>query len=258
MREQWRVAAGVAGWSWPFGPVNTTQEDDVKIFGSDKVSETDEQQEPGGPMARLAAGAVDRILAYGIDGFGPLDSVEQVVRKARAEQEDPEKVIDALRSDHVKLAAGGGFVTGVGGLITMPVALPANVVGFYVLAARMVSAVALVRGYDVHDRNTRTALSLTLIGADADALLKKAGVTGGGRMARIALNRVPRGAAMMINKGLGFRVATQLGTRMLGRLGRVVPLVGGAVGAGLDGYLMGRLADHARTEFPPRAEVETT
>lgn len=229
----------------------------MKIFGSDSSSTTDQPEERGGFGARLATGAVHRLLAYGIEGIGPLDSVEEVVRREQAEHDDPEQVIDAICSAHQKLAASGGFVTGVGGLITMPVALPANVVGFYVLASRMVGAVALVRGYDVHDENTRTALTLTLIGADSDAVLEKAGVAGGGRMARIALNRVPRAAAMMINKGLGFRVATQLGTRLLGRLGRVVPLVGGFVGAGLDGYLMGRLAEHARTEFPPREELDT-
>lgn len=229
----------------------------MKMFGSDSPSTTDQPDKEGGIGARMATSVVQRVLSYGIDGLGPLDGVEQVVRKARTEHDDPEQVIDAICSSHRKLAATGGFVTGVGGLITMPVALPANVVGFYVLASRMVSAVAMVRGYDVHDPNTRTALSLTMIGADSDEVLKKAGVAGGGRMARIALNRVPRAAAMMINKGLGFRVATQLGTRLLGRLGRVVPLVGGAVGAGLDGYLMGRLAQHARHEFPPGGQVDS-
>lgn len=229
----------------------------MKIFGSDSPATTDEPEKQGGFGARLATGAVHRMLAYGIEGLGPLDSAEEVVRRARTEHDDPERVLDAICSAHRKLAAGGGFVTGLGGLLTMPVALPANVVGFYVLAGRMVGAVALVRGYDVHDKHTRTALTLTLVGADADDLLKQAGITGGGRMARIALNRIPPAASMMINKGLGFRVATQLGARLLGRLGRIVPLVGGVVGAGLDGYLMARLAEHARREFPTRGQVDT-
>jgi hypothetical protein len=61
---------------------------------------------------------------------------------------------------------------------------------------------------------------------------------------------VPHAARTIINKGIGFRLATQLGARFLGRLGRAVPLAGGVIGAGLDGFLMGRLADHARAEFP--------
>ena len=42
--------------------------------------------------------------------------------------------------------AAGGFITGVGGLWAMPLALPVNVVEFYVQAARMVSAIATLRG----------------------------------------------------------------------------------------------------------------
>lgn len=224
---------------------------DDKGDGSSQVAEVTE--EDASLTSKIALSTVKRILAVGLDGVGPLKSVDDIVAKARSEHSDPEKVIDEICSDHVREAAIGGFATGVGGLFTMPIALPANVISYYVLAARMVGGVAAVRGYDVKDPDVRTALTLTMIGADADDMLKKAGVAGGGKMAAIALDRVPRAAAMMINKGVGFRVATQLGSRMLGRLGRVVPLAGGAIGAGLDGFMMGRLADVARREFP---EVE--
>lgn len=222
------------------------------IFSSRNKAPTEADTQETSLASKVALGAVRRILDTGINGVGPLDSAQEVVRRASAEHPDPEEAIDELCSDHVRIAAGGGFVTGVGGLLTMPVSLPANVIGFYVVASRMVASIATIRGYDVEDEATRTALVLTLMGADGDQVLRKAGVAGGGRMAQIALGRVPRAAAMVINKGVGFRVATQLGSRFLGRLGRVVPLVGGMIGASLDGFLMGRLADHARHEFPRR------
>lgn len=226
------------------------------IFGSKDTAPTAADAEDTSFGGRIALKAIHRMLATGINGVGPLDSAQEVVSRARSEHSDPEKAIDEVTSDHVRLAAGGGFITGVGGLVTMPVSLPGNVIGFYVLASRMVASVATLRGYDVDDEDTRTALVLTLMGADGDEVLRKAGVAGGGRMAQIALNRVPRAAAMVINKGVGFRVATQLGARFLGRLGRAVPLAGGVIGAGLDGYLMSRLADHARHEFPARESLE--
>jgi hypothetical protein len=37
---------------------------------------------------------------------------------------------------------------------------------------------------------------------------------------------------------------------VLTRFGKSVPLVGGVIGAGLDTYLIGRIADHAKEEFP--------
>jgi hypothetical protein len=35
------------------------------------------------------------------------------------------------------------------------------------------------------------------------------------------------------------------------RLGKIVPLVGGVIGAGLDGFMQHRVATSAKREFPP-------
>ena len=81
-------------------------------------------------------------------------------------------------------------MTGLGGIIALPVALPTNVLGFYAIATRVVGAIASLRGYDVRDQGTRSAVMLTLVGADADDLLKKAGMGGGGRLADLAAQRL--------------------------------------------------------------------
>jgi len=224
----------------------------MSTYGTDGETDQDGGSEHESFPARLSLAAFGKVVDIGLDGRGPQHSAEQLVAEARAEHPDTKAAIDAVVRHHFKLAAAGGFITGVGGLITLPVALPANVVSFYVLAARMVGSVAALRGYDITTEATRTALVLTLIGADADAVLRKAGVVGGGTMSTIAVNRLPRAAALVINKGLGFRLATGLGARGLGRLGRAVPLAGGVIGAGLDLYLMKKLADAVRSEFPQR------
>lgn len=225
------------------------------LFRSKDDTKSEPQVEEDSMTARTANAIVGKLMDVGLDGLGPLDSVGQVVEAALGKEPDKEAAIDRIYDDHIKMAAVGGFITGVGGLITLPVALPANIAGFYVLATRMVGAMASIRGYDVTRPEVRSALLLTLVGADSDDLLRKAGVTGGGRLAQVAVNRLPRAAIMVINKGVGFRVATQLGARTLGRLGRVVPVVGGVIGAGLDRHLMKKIAEHAREEFPPREQV---
>lgn len=219
--------------------------------------------EADGPLDRLANTFVNRIMDAGIDGVGPMASSSQVAADAlRKHRGDVEKAVAEVVSDHVKKAGVGGFVTGVGGLITMPVSLPANVLGFYALATRMVAAVAELRGYDVSSKGARAAVMLTLVGADADDLIRKAGLnlatgmTGSGRLARMAMSRMPQAAAMMINKAVGFRLLTTVGGKALSRFIRFVPVAGGIVGAGLDGLLMKRLADHARREFAPRSQAE--
>lgn len=230
------------------------------LFGSDKKADTPAPVEDGGPFDGAANALVGKLLDFGIDGVGPLDSAAEVARKARQEHGgDVERAIDAIVSDHVKKAGVGGFVTGFGGLVTMPVMIPANVVEFYTLATRMVASIAELRGYDVSTKGARSAILLSLVGADADDLLRKAGVstaaglTGSGRLATLALSRLPKAAAMMVNKAVGFRLLTQVGGKALGRFIRFVPVAGGIVGAGLDGVMMKRLGDYARREFGAQA-----
>jgi hypothetical protein len=135
--------------------------------------------------------------------------------------------------------------------VTMPVALPANVVEFYVGATRMVAAIATLRGYDVTDAQVRTAVLLTLVGSDADEVLAKAGLTGGtGKVVALVGQQLPPAALLMVNKAIGFRLLRGLGEKAFARLGRGIPLAGGVVGGGIDVWMMKRIADHALTEFP--------
>src|SRR5690606_37311924 len=85
----------------------------------------------------------------------------------------------------------GGFLTGLGGFVTMPVSLPVNLAEFYIQAVRMVAAIAHLRGYDLDDERIRTAVLLTMVGSDSDEVLRKAGMTSAsGGLARMALKNV--------------------------------------------------------------------
>ena len=207
--------------------------------------------EDPGRIAGAISGLIESLLDTGIDGKGPFDSAQRVADVKRAEKPTAEDAVDAVVSSHLKLAAAGGFVTGVGGFITLPVALPANVLEFYVVATRMVASIASLRGYDIKQPEIRSAVLLTLVGADADDLLKKAGVVATGRLSNLAAQRLPGPALMVVNKAVGFRLLSTAGKKTLTRFGKGVPVIGGVLGAGLDGYLLKRIADHARHEFPP-------
>lgn len=205
-------------------------------------------QEPDeGAVHRL----VQMLLDVGLDGRGPIDSATQVAEEALREEGSAEKAVKAVARSGMVGGGIGGFVTGVGGFVTMPVALPVNLAEFYIQATRMVGAIANLRGYDLTDQRVRTAVLLTLIGSKSEDVLKKAGIsTASGRVTAFALKGLPPGALMMVNKGVGFRLARGVGQKALSRLGRGVPLAGGVVGGGLDGWMMKRIADHAMKEFP--------
>ena len=67
---------------------------------------------------------------------------------------------------HIRLAGVQGFVTSIGGLVTLPVALPANLTGLAIVQARMVASIAHLRGYDLDDPRVRTAVITCLLGED--------------------------------------------------------------------------------------------
>lgn len=215
-----------------------------------KRSALDEANDPGA-ADDLASKLIGQLISFGLDGAGPLPSAKSVADKALANRGSVNAAIDSIVSNHLKLSAAGGFATGVGGFVTMPVALPANVIEFYVLATRMVGAIAAVRGHDISNQRVRTAILLTLTGSQAEDVLKKAGVANpGGVLASAALTRLPAAALMMVNKAVGFRLIRSLGEKALAKLGKGVPVAGGVIGAGLDAYMMKKIADQAKKEFP--------
>jgi hypothetical protein len=208
--------------------------------------------EPGGASG-MVVNLIQPLLDVGIDGKGPLPSAQAVADGARAKSRDVEDAIDRVVRQHLAAGGTGGFLTGLGGFVTMPVALPANVLEFYLVATRMTAAIAALRGYDLTHPPIRSAVLLALVGADADDLIRKAGIpTPTGRLTDLAAQRLPGPALMVLNKAIAFRLVSNVGKSAFTRLGRAVPVLGGVVSAGLDAYMLRRIAAHARREFPLR------
>lgn len=203
-----------------------------------------------------ATALVTRIVDAGIDGMGPIEPATVVADQARGRHARQEDAIDDLVTSHAKLAAAAGFVTGLGGFVTLPVALPANVAGFYGVATRMVAGIAHLRGYDVHRPEVRTAVLLTLVGAESKNMLQRTGFSPMGKITDLAMGRLPGPALMILNKGIGFRLMSQAGRKGLSKLGRGVPLAGGVIGGGADWWLLRKIADSARQGFPERSAIE--
>jgi hypothetical protein len=210
-------------------------------------------RKPEGPDEGVVARLVQVLLDAGIDGLGPLKSARELADAARRGTRTPEGAVKKVIRSQVVKGGVGGFVTGVGGFVTMPVALPANIIEFYVGATRMVAAIAVLRGYDVDDPQVRTTVLLTLVGSEADEVLAKAGLSGpSGKLVGLVGQQLPPAALLMLNKAIGFRLLRGVGEKAFARLGRGIPLAGGVVGGGIDVWMMKRIAEHAMDEFPQR------
>jgi hypothetical protein len=125
------------------------------------------------------------------------------------------------------------------------------VVEFYVQAARMVGAIAILRGHDIGQTQVRKAVLHTLVATQTDSVLTKAVSTSrGGAVPRKLLGFLPSGALLVANKAIGFRVLRLMIQTLFGYLGRGVPLVGGLAIGFTDGWMMGRIAEQAKNDFP--------
>lgn len=227
-------------------------------FGKDK---DDKQIEPAqgsnGTFNRAANSLAQHLISTGIDGVATFDSAAKVADEALKKAGSREAAVEAIVRSHTKLAGANGFVTNLGGFITMPVALPANIVGFYTVATRMVASIAHLYGHNLRDESVRSAILLDLIGADATQVLKGMGAFSGGVATNVATRRLPPAALAVVNKSVAFRLGTLVGRKFLSRIPRVIPVAGGFIGAGLDVMLLRKIADAARKDFiaavPPTA-----
>ncbi|QIK71580.1 EcsC family protein [Propioniciclava coleopterorum] len=215
-------------------------------------SALDEANDPDGTDDAVTT-LIKRLTAVGIDGVGPYSSAQDVARQAlERENGDVAAAIRRVVRRAEFGGAAGGFVTSLGGFLTMIVAIPANVFEFYVQATRMTAAVAVLRGYDVSDERIRTAILLTLVGSNAADILTRAGVATGSSAALQVAARggLPRPALMVVQKAVGFRILRSVGERVFTRLGKLVPLAGGVFGAIVDFAMMKRIGHQAVAEFP--------
>lgn len=139
-----------------------------------------------------------------------------------------------------------GFLTGLGGMITLPVAVPANIASVIYVQMRMIAAIAHIRGYDLKDDEVKTLVYLCLTGQTAGDILKDVGVKFAQNVGKAQIKRIPGSVLVKINQKIGFRLVTKFGEKGLINLGKMVPVLGGAVGASFDVVTTRTIAEIAK------------
>ncbi|MFZ5848215.1 MAG: EcsC family protein [Actinomycetota bacterium] len=205
----------------------------------------------------MTAGFVHEALARAINGVGPLPGAAHAADKQLAEQGgDVDKAIHEVIENHVRYAGVQGFATNLGGLVTAAVTIPANIAGLAMLQCRMVAGIAHLRGYDLTDQRVRNAVLMCMLGEDAvRSLVKKKKLPAPPMAVATAPAHDPH-----LDKVIAAEVTSELLTKVAGKrvattVGRRVPVVGGLVGAGADGYStwkIGRYADRELLSRPRR------
>lgn len=143
-----------------------------------------------------------------------------------------------------------GFITGLGGLLTLPLTLPADLASSLYMELRMIAGIAYIRGYDLKDDTVKTLLYLCLVGNAAGDVIKQVGIKISGRYTlKKILPKLSREILVKINKAVGFRLVTKGGTKGVINLAKMVPLLGGVVGATFNWYEVALYAKIAKRMF---------
>lgn len=204
-------------------------------------------------------GALEGAYGLALKGLPGAESIDELVASYQAGPGDARAQAERLVRWQVTKAATTGFVTGLGGLITMPVTIPTNIAAVLFIQSRMVAAVAALAGHDPRSDQVRTLVFACMAGKSAVDLLKGSGALLGEKLAIQALKQVPGKTLVAINQKVGFRLVTKFGQTGVVNLGKALPLVGGVIGGTFDGVTtatVGKIA--VRLFHDPAKEPEPT
>jgi uncharacterized protein (DUF697 family) len=187
-----------------------------------------------------------------INGIPGLDSASQLA-SGFMEKEGSlrEKANSLIRWQNAK-AGTSGFVTGIGGLMTLPVAIPANLASVVYIQIRMIAAIAHMGGYDLRDEKVKTLVYMCLVGNFAKDILQETGIRLGTKFTALAIERISEKSLLLINQRVGFRLLATSGTKGMINLGKAVPLVGGIIGGSIDMAATNTIGNMARNTFLPK------
>lgn len=184
----------------------------------------------------------------GIPGFGTLDELVASYLRDGTKVDD---AIESLIAWQIGKAGTAGFITGLGGLLTLPAAIPANLASVLFIQLRLIAGIAKMRGYDVHSDQVKSLCVACLAGSAVTDVLKDVGIKLGTQLGKQAIKQIAGTTLVRINQAVGFRLVTKAGSTGLVNLTKMVPFIGGIVGGTFDAVMTATIAQAAKSVFTP-------
>jgi hypothetical protein len=195
--------------------------------------------------------ALEFVYEKAICGFKGVDSATKLAESYKKSHPcDKSKQVDALIKWQIGKGATSGFVTGLGGLLTLPVAIPANITSVLFIQIRMIVAIAIIGGYDPRDDKIKSFVYSCLAGSAVKDVLKDAGIKIGQQLVlQKVIPAISYGMLVRINRTVGFRLIAKFGEKGFINLGKMVPLVGGIIGGAMDAVWVAGVGKVAKALF---------
>jgi uncharacterized protein (DUF697 family) len=159
-----------------------------------------------------------------------------------------DRVNSLIRWQNTK-AGTSGFLSGLGGIMLMPVTIPANISSVMYVQVRMIAAIARMNGHNLKDDKVRTLVYACLCGNAAKDIIKEVGIKVGTKLTEKAIGNISKEIIIKINQAVGFRLLTKFGQTGAINIAKAIPLVGGIVGATFDSVATNAIGNFARDTF---------
>jgi len=154
-----------------------------------------------------------------------------------------QKQVDALIKWQIANGAASGFVTGLGGVITLPVAVPANIASVLFIQMRMIAAIAIIGGYDPKDERVKAFALSCLVGSGIKNAFKEIGIELG---KKIMLGQISQGMLTRISRFVSLKLLSKFGEK---GVGKILPIVGGVIGGTMDAVWVASVGKVAKSFF---------
>ncbi|WP_336220514.1 hypothetical protein [Citrobacter amalonaticus] len=201
--------------------LNTQYED----YEEDPDEDTDESTETAHP--RSFHSIVGWLYDKAVSGIAGIESAEMLASRYL---EDANGYVhlaarNMIHWESIK-AGSSGFLSGIGGVVALPVTLPLNITSVLFLQTRLVAAIACLGQHRLSDERIRALAGLCLCGNAAKALLQELSLQVVDRWTAVVTQQVTEKTLALL--------ATRAGLVSAENMVRLVPLAGGIVSGAVD------------------------
>lgn len=200
---------------------------------------------------------LDGVYSYAMNGLPGQKTVQQLGDEYTCRYTDIDLAADRFITNQITKCTTSGFLTNIGGLMTLPVAIPANISSVLYIQMRMIATLAYMGGLDPHSDEVQTLCYVALTGKGASDILKQAGVKLGTKTTNNMVAKISGATLTRINQKVGTRFITKFGEKGIINLGKGVPVVGGFIGGTFDYVTTKIIARTAKSMFIIECEKGT-
>lgn len=178
---------------------------------------------------------LDSLYEQVVNGIPKISKpVDQLALDYITKHPSKEIAIKKMLRNQVTKCTVTGVMTGLGGAITLPVAVSADIASVLYVQLRMIAATAYICNYDLSSDQAKTFIYACLAGVSIDKVFADAGLKFGEKFAVNMIKKIPGDVLTKINQKVGFKLITKFGEKGVVNLGKLVPAVGAIIGGGFN------------------------